>query len=149
MSHHNGNNLPLRIVLCILFPGLAMAVGAGFIFLWILKILFYVLLIIIYLIYTYFWPVLIVAVVIFFFYALRKKQIPKTTDKKKDSRELIESDKYVAEDYSWGEKSSEDEEIYDLMENHNLDRDEAEHVKEIMDDEGLDEDEAVELKDEL
>jgi len=42
-----------------------------------------------------------------------------------------------------------DEEVFELMENHGLDQDEAEHVKEIMDTEGLDEEEAVELKDDL
>lgn len=42
-----------------------------------------------------------------------------------------------------------DDEVKDLMKDHDLDKEEAEHVKEIMDDEGLDEDEAVELKDDL
>jgi hypothetical protein len=39
-----------------------------------------------------------------------------------------------------------DEEVFELMENHELDQDEAEHVKEIMDTEGLGEEEAIELK---
>lgn len=42
-----------------------------------------------------------------------------------------------------------DEEVAELMENHDLDKEEAEHVRDIMDEEGLDEDDAVELKDEL
>ncbi len=40
-----------------------------------------------------------------------------------------------------------DEDIKDLMKNHDLDKDEAEHVQEIIDETGLDEDCAVELKD--
>jgi hypothetical protein len=163
MSHyHNGNNLPLIIILCLLFPGLAMALGAGFIFLWILKMLFYVLVVIIYLIYTYFWWIFLVGAIVFILYALNKKQIPKITDKKQEdvlseqkvllsnSKELPVIDEYIEEDYSWSEKSGrEDEEIRELMENHDLDRDEAEHVKEIMDENDLDEDDAVELKDDL
>jgi len=163
MSHyHNGNNLPLIIILCLLFPGLAMALGAGFIFLWILKMLFYVWVVIIYLIYTYFGWIFLVGVVIFVLYALSRKQIPKTTDKKSEdvlpkqtvlpvnSKELPVLEEYIEEDYSWSEKrGGDDEEIRELMENNDLDRDDAEHVKEIMDENGLDEDEAVELKDEL
>lgn len=41
------------------------------------------------------------------------------------------------------------EEIKELMDNHDLEEDEAEEVKEIMDELGIDEDDAVELKDEL
>ncbi|MDP3729890.1 MAG: hypothetical protein Q8R26_04090 [bacterium] len=47
------------------------------------------------------------------------------------------------------EKDKPDEEVKELMENHDLDQDEAEEVKELMDETGLDEDEAVELKDVL
>lgn len=163
MSHHNnGNNLPLIIVLCILFPGLATAIGFGFIFLWILKMLFYVLVMIIYLIYTYFWWVFLIGAIVFIFYALNKKQTPKTEDKKPEdvlpkqtvlsatSKELPVLDEYIEVDYSWSDKSGrEDKEIHELMETHDLDFDEAEHVKDIMDENDLDEDEAVELKDEL
>lgn len=39
-----------------------------------------------------------------------------------------------------------EEEIQELMENHEIDKDKAERIKELMDDEGLDEDEAVELE---
>jgi len=42
-----------------------------------------------------------------------------------------------------------DENIHELMESHNLDKDEAEKVQEIMDDYDLDESDAVELKDDL
>ena len=53
-----------------------------------------------------------------------------------------------------GEKGDEkkegaDEEVKELMENHDLDQGEAEEVKELMDETGLDEDDAVELKDVL
>ena len=47
------------------------------------------------------------------------------------------------------EKEAPDEDVKELMENHDLDQDEAEEVKELMDETGLDEDEAVELKDVL
>lgn len=42
-----------------------------------------------------------------------------------------------------------DEETKELMEDYDLEEDEAEHVKEIIDDIGLDADDAVELKDDL
>lgn len=42
-----------------------------------------------------------------------------------------------------------DEEVTELMETHDLDKDTAERVQEIMDDLGVDEDDAVELVDEL
>ena len=41
------------------------------------------------------------------------------------------------------------EEVVELMENHDLDKEEAEHVQEIMEEYGLDEDDAVELSEEL
>ena len=47
------------------------------------------------------------------------------------------------------EKDKPEEEVIELMENHDLDQDEAEEVKELMDETGLDEDDAVELKDVL
>jgi len=42
-----------------------------------------------------------------------------------------------------------DEELLDLMENHDLDLDTAQRVREIMDEEGIDEDEAVEIEENL
>jgi len=42
-----------------------------------------------------------------------------------------------------------DEEVAELMESHDLDKDTAEHVQEIMEDLGVDEDDAIELVDEL
>ena len=47
-----------------------------------------------------------------------------------------------------GEDAPEDEEIARLMEDHDIDEDQAEKVQELID-EGLDEDDAVELADEL
>lgn len=41
------------------------------------------------------------------------------------------------------------EEVAELMESHDLDKEEAEHVQEIMEEYGLDEDDAVELSEEL
>lgn len=52
-----------------------------------------------------------------------------------------------ADEASDKEKDRPDEEVKELMENHDLDQDEAEEVKELMDETGLDEDDAVELKD--
>ncbi len=47
-----------------------------------------------------------------------------------------------------GEPSEEapDEDVKDLMESHDLDKDTAERVQEIMDDLGVDEDDAVEIE---
>lgn len=42
-----------------------------------------------------------------------------------------------------------DDDVWELMETNDLDREDAEHVKELMDDYDLDEDIAVEPKDEL
>lgn len=42
-----------------------------------------------------------------------------------------------------------DEETIELMDNYDLDRDEAEHIRDIMDEYSINEDEAIELKDEL
>lgn len=42
-----------------------------------------------------------------------------------------------------------DEEVEELMENYDLEQEEAEHVQEIMEEHGLDEEDAVELKDDL
>ena len=53
------------------------------------------------------------------------------------------------EEFTTEDSEEVDEEVIELMENYDLDQDEAEHVKEIMDTEGLDEEEAVELKDDL
>ncbi len=47
------------------------------------------------------------------------------------------------------EDETPDEDIKELMENHDLDKEEAEHVQEVMEEYGLDEDDAVELADEL
>jgi hypothetical protein len=42
-----------------------------------------------------------------------------------------------------------DEDVIDLMKDHDLDVDDAKHVQEIMDDLGLDESDAVELENDL
>ena len=42
-----------------------------------------------------------------------------------------------------------DEDVKELMESHDLDRDTAERVQEIMDDLGVDEDDAVEIEESL
>lgn len=44
------------------------------------------------------------------------------------------------------EDEAPDEEVQELMENHDLDQDTAERVQEIMEDLGVDEDDAVELE---
>lgn len=43
------------------------------------------------------------------------------------------------------EDESPDEEIIEIMENHDLDQDTAERVQEIMDEYGVDEDDAIEI----
>ncbi len=43
-------------------------------------------------------------------------------------------------------KEAPDEEVAELMETHDLDKDTAEHVQEIMEDLGVDEDDAIELE---
>ena len=55
----------------------------------------------------------------------------------------------LEENFDDKEKEEPEEEVRELMENHDLDQDEAEEVKELMDETGLDEDDAVELKDVL
>lgn len=78
----------------------------------------------------------------------KKKEIPKSTIN--ESYELDDSDKSSSYPYFSEDADDEpDEEILELMENHDLDQEEAENVQRIMDEEGLDEDDAVELKDEL
>lgn len=53
----------------------------------------------------------------------------------------------IEDDVSGDEKP--DEDIREIMENHDLDQDTAERVQEIMDDLGVDEDDAVELEESL
>ncbi len=58
----------------------------------------------------------------------------------------------MADDFENNEERSDDaptEEVAELMESHDLDKEEAEHVQEIMEEYGLDEDDAVELSEEL
>lgn len=52
--------------------------------------------------------------------------------------------KYVPEN-----EEAPDEDVKELMEAHDLDKDEAEQVQELMDELGVDEDEAVEIMQEL
>lgn len=47
------------------------------------------------------------------------------------------------------EDEAPDEEVQELMENHNLDQDTAERVQEIMEEYGVDENDAVELEENL
>lgn len=47
------------------------------------------------------------------------------------------------------ENEKPDEEVKELMENHDLDQDTAERVQEIIDDLGVDEDDAVEIEENL
>ena len=78
----------------------------------------------------------------------KKKEIRKSTIN--ESYELDDSDNSSSYPrFSENMDDEPDEEILELMENHDLDQDEAENVQRIMDEEGLDEDDAVELKDEL
>ncbi len=65
----------------------------------------------------------------------------KDKDKNKDDR-LPDSQLYWEED----DDGEIDEEVKEIMENHDLGQEQAESVKEIMDEYGLDEDDAIELK---
>lgn len=78
----------------------------------------------------------------------KKKEMPKSIIN--ESYELNDSDKSSSYPrFSEDGDDEPDEEILELMENHDLDQDEAENVQRIMDEEGLDEDDAIELKDDL
>lgn len=135
-----------------------MALGAGFIFLWLLKICFYAVALIIYLIYQNFGTILGIGVIIFIIYIFGRKQnknpggTKAVVTPKKTIPPVVHSHSSISHDEYSNDDAfdvDDEEEISDLMENHDLDREEAEHVKDIMDEEGLDEDEAVELKDDL
>lgn len=79
---------------------------------------------------------------------VKKKEKPENNT---HEHELGDSSSSSGYPYHFHEDAEEppDEETLELMENHDLDQEEAEHVRELMDEEGLDEDDAVELKDEL
>ena len=162
MSHHyNDNNIALIIILCILFPGVALALGAWVIILAILKVILGAILIVGYFIYKYIWWSLIIGFIIFIYYFSSKKtKIKQNINGSTTVIKEIKSVNYYPKDASDEVEtfidervtdidSDEDSEINELMENNDLDRDEAEHVKEIMDENDLDEDEAMELKDYL
>lgn len=58
----------------------------------------------------------------------------------------------MADDFENNEDQDDEaptEEVAELMESHDLDKEEAEHVQEIMEEYGLDEDDAVELSEDL
>lgn len=81
---------------------------------------------------------------------VKKKEVPVNNAHKKSPPVLDNPSLYESRHGSRAERYDEpDEEITELMENHDLDQDEAENVQRIMDEEGLDEDDAVALKDEL
>ncbi len=154
MSHHN-NHLFLIIVLFVLFPGVFVALGIGY-------VLFYILIGVIYLIYMYFVPIFIVGIIIFILYALSKKQnnkktLDNTSEAITKQAPLPAGDRkpfnteYDDIEYHNFERGNEeaDEETTRLMEEHDLDQDDAEKVQEIAEEWGIDEDEAVELLDDL
>ena len=168
MSHRNNdNNIFLILLLCFLFPEVAAAIGLGYIFLWILKMVFYAIVLVALAINTY-WPI-ILGIIFVSWLVLRKNDRPLAgstkpipfpdLDIKSPKNNIVRyvptvsprltPSSHLTRRYVDKDTHDEDEEISDLMENHDLDRDEAEHVRDLMDEEGLDEDEAVELKDDL
>ena len=136
-----------------MFPGV-------FIGWWILEALFYILVVLVYLIYTYFAPIFVVGVIIFVLYSLGRKQTKKIGDKKTQdplpkqpvflapASHSYSSSTEDRDEYGGSSLLVEDEEVRELMDNHDIDEDTAEKVQELID-EGLDEDDAIELADEI
>lgn len=150
MSHNNDHSL-LILILFLLFPEVFIFLGLGY-------ILFYIVIGIGYLIYIFFVPILIIGAIIFIVYAMSKKknnqkiQVNKSKDAPKQPSlpENIKSMNYDADvnrdDFDGPEV---DEEKQRIMEEYDLDEDDAERVQEIAEEWGIDEDEAAELLDDL
>jgi hypothetical protein len=150
MSHNNNHSL-LILILFLLFPEVFIFLGLGY-------ILFYIVAGIAYLIYIFFIPILVIGAIIFMVYALNNKENNKKikTNTAKDAPKQpalpknIESTDYdtdISHDNFNGPE--EDEEKQRIMEEYDLDEDDAERVQEIAEEWGIDEDEAVELIDDL
>jgi predicted membrane protein len=150
MSHNNDHNL-LILILFLLFPEVFIILGLGY-------ILFYILAGIAYLIYILFVPLLVIGIIIFIVYALnnKKKSQKIQTNKQKDALkqpslpENIKSTDYdtdLSPDNFNGPE--ENEEKQRIMEEYDLDEDDAERVQEIAEEWGIDEDEAAELINDL
>jgi len=152
MSHNDNHNL-LILILFLLFPEVFIFLGLGY-------ILFYIVVGIAYLIYIFFVPILVIGAIIFIIYALgNKKNNPKIqTDKPKDTprpdKSTNTTEKSLALDYNTdsgydSDGPEVDEEKQRIMEEYDLDEDDAERVQEIAEEWGIDEDEAAELIDDL
>ena len=150
MSHNNDHSL-LILILFLLFPEVFIILGLGY-------ILFYMLAGIAYLIYIFFAPLLVIGTVIFIVYAMKNNKnnkkiqgnIAKDAPKQPSLPENIKSTDYDT-DLSPGSFNGpeENEEKRRIMEEYDLDEDDAERVQEIAEEWGIDEDEAVELIDDL
>ncbi len=155
MSHHHGDhNWPLILILAIFFPGVLGAIGLGYILLWVIKIVGIILLGILYLAYIY-WPVTLAAAIVLLFIHSKKqktKQIEMTKNATPISvahvPEAIQTYHETNQDLNSGHvfsyDGSDNEEIKNLMGDHDIEEDVAERAQELID-EGLDEDDAVEL----
>ena len=149
MSHNNDHSL-LILILFLLFPEVFIILGLGY-------ILFYILAGIAYLIYIFFVPILVIGAIIFIVYALSNKRnnqkihVNKTNDSPKQlplPEDTKSTDYDTNVDNNFG-GSEEDEEKHRIMEEYDLDEDDAERVQEIAEEWGIDEDEAAELIDDL
>ena len=150
MSHNNDHSL-LVLILFLLFPGAFIIIGIGY-------ILFYILVGTAYFIYIFFLPLLVISVIILIARALKNnkksKKIPANTARDMPNQpalpENIKSTDYDTDiDDDNFDEPEVDEEKQRIMEEYDLDEDDAERVQEIAEEWGIDEDEAVELMDDL
>ena len=150
MSHNNGHNL-LIFILFLLFPGAFIIWGLGY-------IIFHIVIGIIYLVFIFFVPLLVIGAIILIARALKNnkksQKIPANTVKYvpkqpalPENTESIDYDTDISHDNF--NEPEEDEEKQRIMEEYDLDEDDAEKVQEIAEEWGIDEDEAAELIDDL
>ena len=150
MSHNNNHSL-LILILFLLFPGAFIIIGLWY-------ILFYTVVGIAYLIYIFFVPLLIIGVIILIARALgnnkKSQKIPANTAKYVPKQSAL-PENVKSTDYDTDispdnfNEPEVDEDKQRIMEEYDLDEDDAERVQEIAEEWGIDEDEAVELMDDL
>jgi len=159
MSHNNDHSL-LILILFLLFPEVFIILGVGY-------ILFYIVAGIAYLIYIFFAPLLVIGTIIFIAYAMKNKKnnkkiqastakdaqkkpsLPENIKSTNDTEKSLTSAYNTDLNYDNSDGPEEDEEKQRIMEEYDLDEDDAEKVQEIAEEWGIDEDEAVELIDDL
>ena len=150
MSRNNDHNL-LILILFLLFPEVFIILGVGY-------ILFYIVAGIAYLIYIFFAPLLVIGTIIFIAYAMKNKKNNKkiqTNTAKDVPRQSALPENIKSTDYDTDispdnfNEPEVDEDKQRIMEEYDLDEDDAEKVQEIAEEWGIDEDEAAELIDDL